>query len=90
MSPYIECPAGPRYRPSIPEAPITEKYKAHVPPENSQLKNSGLAYATYAPTSESPHGTEKDDWAEKHQHQTVRHVALSRITVTDTFDVTGP
>ncbi|EXJ60691.1 hypothetical protein A1O7_04844 [Cladophialophora yegresii CBS 114405] len=71
MSPYIEEPACPAHRVSIPEAPVTERYKAHVPPDDSQLKNSGLVYTTYAPTSESPHGTVKDDWAEKHQHQTV-------------------
>ena len=71
MNPDIECPAGPRQRVSIVEAPITEQYKAHVPPTDTRLINSGIVQTTYAPTSESPYGTTKDDWAEKHQHQTV-------------------
>lgn len=71
MSPYIECPADPRQRVSIPVAAITEQYKAHAPPADSQLVNSGIAHTTYAPTSECPFGTTKGDWAEKHQHQTV-------------------
>ena len=79
MSPYIECPAGPRYRVSIPEAHITEQYKAHVPPANSELVNSGVVQATYAPTSDAPHGTTKDDWAEEHQHQTVSLIHSMRM-----------
>lgn len=71
MPPSIECPTGPRQRVSIEEAPITEQYKAHAPPTDTKLVNSGIAQTTYAPTSECPFGTTKGDWAEKHQHQTV-------------------
>lgn len=80
MSPYIEDRAEPhpqseptsaRHRISIPEAPITVEYPAHSPPANSKLVNSGVVQATFAPTSDAPYGTEKEGWAEKHQHQTV-------------------
>ncbi len=71
MSPYIESPPGTKQRVSIPEAPITEQYKAHTPPADSKLVNSGVVQTTFAQTSDAPCGTEKDGWAEKHQHQTV-------------------
>ena len=91
MSPYIECPASAKYQVSIPEAPVTEKYKAHVPPEGSLLENSGIVRATYAPTSEAPNGTEKDDWAEKHQHQTVSSLVVgANIPAADQCVTTGP
>ncbi|EXJ69905.1 uncharacterized protein A1O5_06978 [Cladophialophora psammophila CBS 110553] len=70
MSPYVEC-ATIAHRISIPEAPVTEKYKAHIPPPGGLLQNSGVVWATYAPSSDAPNGTVKNGWAEKHQHQTV-------------------
>lgn len=75
MSTYVEISAGPQHRISIPEAPITEQYKAHTPPADSKLVNSGLVQATFAPTADAPYGTEKDDWAKQHQHQTVSYRA---------------
>ena len=74
---YSQSAATAMHRISIPEAPITEKYKAHIPPDGCLLQNSGVVRTTYAPTSDAPNGTVKDGWAEKHQHQTVSHYVLA-------------
>lgn len=71
MPPDLDISTRPQHRISIPEAPITEEYKAHAPPVDSKLVNSGVVQATFAPTAHAPYGTEKDDWAKQHQHQTV-------------------
>lgn len=59
------------YKVAISEVPITDKRKPYVPGPDTELIDAGTARATLAATQESPEGTKKDNWAERHQHQTV-------------------
>ncbi|KAI9818945.1 MAG: hypothetical protein M1832_004113 [Thelocarpon impressellum] len=62
---------GEPYITGISEYPVTIERKVFVPSRDSLLCDPGTARATYAPTTEKPYGTTEDDWARKHQHQTV-------------------
>jgi hypothetical protein len=76
---------------SIPEAQVTLERKSYIPQPNDLLTDPGTPRATLAASKESPNGTIEDDWARKHQHQTVIltypqiHVQATRTNI-----VTGP
>jgi peroxygenase len=59
------------YKVAISEVPITEKRKPYIPAPDAELIDAGTARATLAATQEHPEGTKKDNWAQRHQHQTV-------------------
>jgi len=59
------------YKVAISEVPITEKRKPYVPGPEAELIDAGTARATLAASQENPEGTKKDNWAARHQHQTV-------------------
>jgi hypothetical protein len=59
------------YKIAISEVPITEKRKPYVPGPDAELIDAGTARATLAASQENPEGTKKDNWASRHQHQTV-------------------
>ncbi|KAL2426895.1 putative peroxygenase 3 [Exophiala dermatitidis] len=57
---------------SIPTVPITVERRPFIPSEDSQkLLDPGTARANIAPSVEQPNGTLEDDWAARHQHQSV-------------------
>ena len=57
---------------SLPSVPITEKRKPYIPTSNSKLIHAGIARANIAASAECPHGTTtQDNYASRHQHQTV-------------------
>lgn len=56
---------------AIPEQAITEARLPYLPAQDSKLTYTGTARATIAPSSEKPNGTTEQDYARKHQHQTV-------------------
>ncbi|KZT72096.1 Caleosin-domain-containing protein [Daedalea quercina L-15889] len=57
----------------IRQVPVTYERRPYNPSseENGVLKNAGTAYASLAPTLDSPHGTQSSGWADKHSGQTV-------------------
>ncbi|KAL6710508.1 hypothetical protein ACN47E_008556 [Coniothyrium glycines] len=56
---------------SVPGAPVTEERKPFIAAPGSKLKYPSIARANLAATLDKPHGTTTDDWAKKHEHQTV-------------------
>ena len=59
------------FKTSIKEQPITQERKPCMLPPGSVLTNAGTARATLAASREKPNGTTEDDYAARHQHQTV-------------------
>jgi len=57
---------------SIPECEVTEARKPFLPkPSDERLSDSGTARANIAATFAHPQGTQKADWANRHQDKTV-------------------
>jgi hypothetical protein len=71
MSPYLESEGVDPETTYTESAPVTVTWRSHVPPLKPALAESGVARATYAPTQDAPYGTTKNDWAGKHQNETV-------------------
>ena len=59
------------FKTSISEQPITQERKPFIPPTGSGLINAGTARATLAASREKPNGTTEDNYAGRHEHQTV-------------------
>lgn len=66
-----EFPPGKQYGIAIKEVPVTVERLPYYPKEGDRLQDPGTARANIAVSNESPNGTSQDDWAQKHQHQTV-------------------
>ena len=60
------------YKVFVSSIPLTEKRKPYVPEAEDELIDAGTARATVAASRESPNGTQKDNWAKRHQDVTVR------------------
>lgn len=56
---------------SIPEQPQTEQRKPFIGHKDERLSNAGTARAVIAASRESPNGTTEDDYAARHEQQTV-------------------
>lgn len=65
------------YQVALGQYPVTELRKPYVPKEGSPLVDSGVARANIAASQESPNGTTEDDYARRHQDQTVRLCLLT-------------
>ena len=57
---------------AIKEQAVTEQRPPYVPQHGDRLVEPGTARANLAPSKESPYGTTEDDYAKRHQDQTVR------------------
>ncbi|EME44868.1 hypothetical protein DOTSEDRAFT_87373 [Dothistroma septosporum NZE10] len=51
--------------------PVTTERVPYLPPTALKLVDAGTARANIAASQEAPYGTTEDDWAEKHQDQSV-------------------
>jgi len=57
---------------SIPEVKVTEQRRPFIQKKgDEQLKQPGIARANEAASVEAPRGTQTDDYAKRHKHQTV-------------------
>ncbi|KAL5120837.1 hypothetical protein ACEQ8H_001318 [Pleosporales sp. CAS-2024a] len=56
---------------SIPQEPVSVHRQPWIPPKDSKLIHPGVARANLAATHDKPYGTQDNDWAAKHAHQTV-------------------
>ncbi|KAG8629184.1 hypothetical protein KVT40_003049 [Elsinoe batatas] len=65
----IATPHNKPYQVSLPSYPVTQDRPPWVPPPDSKLIDAGTARANYAPTNESPFGSEA--WSRTHSHLTV-------------------
>ena len=59
------------FKTDIPEQPVTQKRQPYIPSAEDHLTDLGVARATIAASKEHPNGTTEDDYARRHQHQTV-------------------
>lgn len=60
---------------SIDAVPVTVERKPYQPGvDKPRLAHAGVARANLAATHERPEGTTENDWAQRHQDQTVRTV----------------
>ncbi|KAL9101428.1 MAG: hypothetical protein Q9163_003300 [Psora crenata] len=70
-SPSYHKYQGRSFETSIPQQPITVKHRPFLGSPGSALENPGAARANVAASQEKPNGTTEDDYAARHQHQTV-------------------
>ena len=59
------------FKTEIPEQPVTQQRQPYIPSAEDHLTDLGVARATIAASKEHPNGTTEDDYAQRHQHQTV-------------------
>lgn len=68
----MDRPSQTTYLTSISQQPVTQHRPLYIPTMNDLLTDAGTARATLAASKESPNGTVEDDYAKRHQDQTVR------------------
>ncbi|KAG6053375.1 hypothetical protein E4U17_004755 [Claviceps sp. LM77 group G4] len=76
MDPITAGSGKPRPRPTfqseIPDVPVTVERPLYSQPDDGRpLPDIGTARANLAATHDHPQGTNKNNWAERHQHQSV-------------------
>ena len=59
------------FKTEIPEQPVTQERQPYIPSAEDRLTDLGVARATIAASKEHPNGTTEDEYAQRHQHQTV-------------------
>ncbi|GAB7346761.1 hypothetical protein MBLNU459_g1865t1 [Dothideomycetes sp. NU459] len=88
-----EFPPEKPYSIALKSVPVTVERLPYYFKEGDRLQDAGTARSNTAPSIEHPHGTTQDDWAKRHQHQTVvqQHVVYwdqdndGIISVGDTY-----
>ncbi|KAF1982550.1 Caleosin-domain-containing protein [Aulographum hederae CBS 113979] len=59
------------YKTALPNVPVTVERRPFVPQEDEKLVDAGTARVNIAATKEEPNGTHENNWAERHENQTV-------------------
>ncbi|KAF2715834.1 Caleosin-domain-containing protein [Polychaeton citri CBS 116435] len=66
-----DYPLDKPYSAVLDKVPITIERLPYIPKHGSKLVDAGTPRANFAPTVETPAGTQDDDWVERHKHMTV-------------------